>query len=688
MFMRASDIANRVSSSRNALLSAPWRLVLIYSVLSIVWIIGTSMLIKHLQLPEWSYTFRALVFVLFTAISGWWFTKRLTQIAIHTQRLISESEGDYRALFEIHPAPMWLYDKNSLAIVKANEAACRVYGYSAAQFAQLKVIDLYAPEEKDELSALSHNPGVASQQLSGIRRHVCRSGAALDVDVLCHEHIFKHEPYGLLMAQNVSAHFELEKKLAHSLKQLELAQHIGMMGYWERDLVSHAIHWSPELYSILDLDPQQDELTFERFLSLIHRDDRARMVRVYQEAVAAGQTTHEYRVTRGNGELRHVFERAHVLEDERGHAKALFGTFIDVSEIKIAEQALARQQKRYEHMIDSLPEGVLIIRQGRVTYANNAACHMFGGQSGAGLNALDISQCFHSDYRDREVDRLNALHKGLTQEQSFRHMKLLRLDGSAFEAELAEILLEEHGQRDVQLLIRDISQASQMRHDLETANKSLQRLSQRLIEVQELERRQLARDLHDDIGQQLTGIKLHLQRLVRKLDHGSEIRTLATDLSQSVDDALAKVRSLSLSLHPLQLETLGLEAAVRWHLSQFLGAAHTQWELNVEGRLDNLSANISVVAFRLIQEAVNNVAKHSQAASVRINLSHDAGQLRLEVLDDGCGFDVGKASQEARSLGLTSMHERVASLKGSVRISSIPGLGTRIAAVLPVSDSL
>jgi signal transduction histidine kinase len=163
---------------------------------------------------------------------------------------------------------------------------------------------------------------------------------------------------------------------------------------------------------------------------------------------------------------------------------------------------------------------------------------------------------------------------------------------------------------------------------------------------------------------------------------------LATDLSQSVDDALAKVRSLSLSLHPLQLETLGLEAAVRWHLSQFLGAAHTQWELNVEGRLDNLSANISVVAFRLIQEAVNNVAKHSQAASVRINLSHDAGQLRLEVLDDGCGFDVGKASQEARSLGLTSMHERVASLKGSVRISSIPGLGTRIAAVLPVSDSL
>jgi PAS domain S-box-containing protein len=684
MFMRASDIASRVSYSRNTLLSAPWRLVLLYSVFGVVWVIGTSFVIKHLEWPEWSYTFRALIFVFFTAASGWWFTRRLTHIAIQTQRLISESEGDYRALFEIHPAPMWLYDKNSLLIIKANEAACRTYGYGAAQFTQLSIVDLYAPDDKEKLSTPSVKAAITSQRLSGIHRHISQSGKVLDVDVLCHEHIFEEQPYGLLMAQNISAHFELEKKLTYSLRQLELAQHIGMMGYWERDLSSQSIHWSPEIYSILDLDPEQNGLTFERFLSLIHRDDRARMARVYQETVSAGQTTHEYRVTRINGELRHIFERTQVLEDERGHAVTLFGTFIDVSEIKVAEQALVRQQQRYKHMIDSLPEGVLIIRQSRITYANNAARQMFAEQASAKLSTLDIRQFFHADYRDREVDRLDALHKGLTKEQSFRHIKLLRLDGSEFEAELAEIILEENDQRDVQLLIRDISQASQMRHDLESANKSLQRLSQRLIEVQELERRQLARDLHDDIGQQLTGIKLHLQRLVRKLAHEPEIRTLANDLSQGVDDALAKVRSLSLSLHPLQLETLGLEAAVRWHLSQFLGATHTQWELHIEGGLDKLSSNITVVAFRLIQEAVNNVAKHSQAASVRISLIREAGQLRLEILDDGCGFDIGDASREARSLGLTSMHERVASLNGKMKISSISGMGTRITAVLPV----
>ena len=685
MFMRSSDIDTQVSSSRNILLAAPWRLVLVYTVVGVLWIVGTSFVIETLKLPEWSYTLRGLLFTLFTAITGWWFIKRLTHIAIQTQRLISQSEGDYRALFEIHPAPMWLYDKHSLLIIKANEAAHRTYGYTSAQFAQLKITDLYAPSDRDEFKNRTHKNGINSQRLSGIRKHINQSGNSMDVDVLCHEHIFKHEPYGLLMAQNVSDHFELEKKLANSLRQLELAQHIGMMGYWERDLKDQSIRWSPEIYSILNLDPRQEELTFERFLSLIHRDDRARMAKIYHEAASVGQTTHEYRVTPNNGELRYVFERTQLIGNEQGVARTLFGTFIDVSEIKVAEQALARQQKRYEHMVDSLPEGVLIIHQRRVTYANKAACHMFAEHSGARLRALDIGLCFHPDHREREMDRLDALHKGLTQEQTFRHITLLRLDGSEFEAELAEIILEEHGYRDVQLLVRDISQASQMRRDLEVANKSLQRLSQRLIEVQEFERRQLARDLHDDIGQQLTGIKLHLQRLVRKLDHESEVKTLATDLGQSVNDALAKVKSLSLSLHPLQLETLGLEAAVRWHLSQFLGATSTQWELNVEGTLDNLSADMAVVAFRIIQEAVNNVAKHAQAASIRITLSHDVEGLRLEILDDGCGFDVSSASQGARSLGLTSMHERVASLNGKVRISSISGVGTRITAVLPVA---
>ncbi|MBF8640911.1 MULTISPECIES: PAS domain S-box protein [Pseudomonas] len=161
-----------MSSSRNVLLAAPWRLVLVYTVVGVLWVVGTSFVIETLKLPEWSYTLRGLLFTLFTAITGWWFIKRLTQIAIQTQRLISQSEGDYRALFEIHPAPMWLYDKHSLVIIKANEAAHRTYGYTSAQFAQLKITDLYASSDRDEFKNRTHKNGINSQHLSGIRKHV------------------------------------------------------------------------------------------------------------------------------------------------------------------------------------------------------------------------------------------------------------------------------------------------------------------------------------------------------------------------------------------------------------------------------------------------------------------------------------------------------------------------------------
>ncbi len=251
---------------------------------------------------------------------------------------------------------------------------------------------------------------------------------------------------------------------------------------------------------------------------------------------------------------------------------------------------------------------------------------------------------------------------------------------------MTETLLPADGDAEVQLLIRDVSQAEQLRRDLEDANQRLQHLSQRLIEVQEIERREVARDLHDDVGQHLTGLKLHLQRLIRRQAGDSEFERLSQPLVAGVDAALAKVRSLSLSLHPLQLETLGLEAAVRWHLQHFLEASGTSWELEVRGSTTEIPPGRAVAAFRLVQEAVNNVARHARAHTVRILMVCDEHELRLEILDDGCGFDVPDALQGAQSLGLTSMHERVASFGGDLRISSLPGMGTRITALLPAPN--
>ncbi|MCG7601116.1 histidine kinase [Halomonas sp. McH1-25] len=344
--------------------------------------------------------------------------------------------------------------------------------------------------------------------------------------------------------------------------------------------------------------------------------------------------------------------------------------------------ALRRQETAYQSLVDNLPQGLITFCKSRISSANPSACCMLGNVSGQQLATLDLSRFVPPSNQARELDRLHALQQGLIKGQQARLLKLRRLDGSEFDAEITEVLVEGDDGRDVQWLLRDVTQDQMMRLELEEANKQLKYLSQRLIEIQEVERRQIARDLHDDIGQQLTGLKLHLQRLIRKLDNQEAI-AITDGLVEGTDQALAKVRRLSLSLHPLQLETLGLEAALRWHLSHFLEATPTVWELQIQGLLETISPAKAVAAFRIVQEAVNNATKHAQADNLRIMLSRDEDGLRLEILDDGCGFDTSDVALGTQSLGLTSMRERVASLGGHLTINSLEGIGTRVTAWLP-----
>ena len=357
----------------------------------------------------------------------------------------------------------------------------------------------------------------------------------------------------------------------------------------------------------------------------------------------------------------------------------------DVAPSPPAEPTGTYSPRIYERMVASLPDGVVIIRSGQVRFCNAAAGSLFDPKGEAPSVTGEWQPYIAPHLRARETERLDRLQCGVISPLCFRHVILLRVDGTSFQAEVCELLLENDGYHDVLLLLRDISESERMQRELEQANQRLQHLSQRLMEVQESQRRQLARDLHDDIGQQLTALKLHLQRLRLSLAHEPALAKLAGQLSDAADEALGKVRSLSLALHPLQLETLGLQAAVQWHLSRFLEAAHTRWSLKLEGKTVDLSPDVALVAFRIVQEAVNNVARHACAGRVDVLICRTDDALRVEIIDDGVGFDVRAARTRAQSLGLTSMEERAAALSGELNIASLSGVGTRVTMQLPIA---
>ena len=221
--------------------------------------------------------------------------------------------------------------------------------------------------------------------------------------------------------------------------------------------------------------------------------------------------------------------------------------------------------------------------------------------------------------------------------------------------------------------------------DAENA-RDLQRLSSQLLTAQEQERRTIARELHDEVGQVLTAIKVELSLADHAIKAAGGPPNTLVEARTIADGALNAVRDLSLLLHPALLDDLGLPAAIAWYIKGF-GKRHAVHVDLIQDRMDErLSPAIESAAYRIIQEALTNVAKHAQAQNCRIRLRRLTDSLVLTIEDDGVGFDDDDiaARRSSPGLGLISIRERATQLQGSVRLDTAAGRGTRLSIVLPI----
>jgi signal transduction histidine kinase len=229
---------------------------------------------------------------------------------------------------------------------------------------------------------------------------------------------------------------------------------------------------------------------------------------------------------------------------------------------------------------------------------------------------------------------------------------------------------------------------SQLRHqrarDVQNTQ-DLQRLSAKLITAQEEERRTIARELHDEVGQVLTAIKVELALAQNAVDAAGGPPRLLEDARYIADGALQRVRDLSQLLHPAMLDDLGLPSAIDWHLQSFGKRHDIRVQLLHERMDERLLPETEAAAFRIVQEALTNAARHAHATSCRIYLQRLANTVLITIEDDGVGFDTTEVSQSGarRGLGLLGIRERVAQLRGTLRLESSPGKGTRLTVELP-----
>jgi len=211
-------------------------------------------------------------------------------------------------------------------------------------------------------------------------------------------------------------------------------------------------------------------------------------------------------------------------------------------------------------------------------------------------------------------------------------------------------------------------------------------LSRRLMEVQEAERRKIALELHDEIGQVLTGLKLTLEMGSRL--PAQQVGSTLEQVRGLVNDLMARVRKLSLDLRPAMLDDLGLLPTLLWHIEHYTAQTRVRVNFKHSGlEKRRFAPEVETAAYRLVQEALTNVARHAQAAEATVRISTHRQTLLIEIEDNGRGFDVESVMMAGETTGFAGMRERVVLLEGQFTVESQPGAGTRLIAELSIADT-
>jgi signal transduction histidine kinase len=235
-------------------------------------------------------------------------------------------------------------------------------------------------------------------------------------------------------------------------------------------------------------------------------------------------------------------------------------------------------------------------------------------------------------------------------------------------------------------ILRLETEAGQRYQEIASARAELKQLSARLVEAQENERRSISRELHDEVGQALTAVRVDLANLSR------EIRRLGLDtldrqvegIKRLVDASVAAVRNLALLLRPSMLDDLGLVPALQWHAREIARRSGVRVKVSADGVSEDLPEEHKTCIYRIVQEALHNCVQHAGADMVKVTVEQEPGRLLLKIHDDGKGFDV----PQERGLGLLGINERVSHLGGSFSVESEPGLGATLVIVLPLAEAV
>jgi PAS domain S-box-containing protein len=487
---------------------------------------------------------------------------------------------------------------------------------------------------------------------------------------------------GVLMADGLMGDVTVSRAVKQVLQEqqemLAKAQAVAHLGYWYWDIPSGAVTWSDEMYRIFGLRDSDFRPDYEAFLSRVHPEDRDLVHGYVDHSLKSGRPYEvNYRIVLPSGEPRTVLAQAEISLDSGGRVLRMFGTVQDVTEQTRREEDLRASEARFRWLFDCDMIGIgRWHADGSITDANNALLRILG-YSREDLRAGRLN------WRSMTPPEFEALDQAKFEELQANGVvvpyekEYFRKDGSRVPVLLGYALNPQQPDQGVYFVL---DQTERKR-----AEEQVRRMSIELALAEEQERKAIARDLHDGLGQVLHIAKVKLERLVAECPASLDGDDLQ-DLDDLVGDASDLVRSLTAQLSPPVLDSLGLVPALSWladEMGRIYGLSVT---VDVVGPSRRLPSSQESILFRSVRELLINVAKHAGVAEATVVARFGADGLSLTVVDRGLGIRESQSSAPDMSgFGLASIGDRIAFLHGRLDVNPRLEGGTVATLWIPLS---
>ncbi len=494
---------------------------------------------------------------------------------------------------------------------------------------------------------------------------------------------------------------------------------------------------SDNITRIMGYEPKS-ALSMQWWADRIHPDDRGQVVQNSATLLAKGHLTHEYRLQDNAGEYHWVRDELRVLHDAEGRPVEVVGACSDITERQRALAVLWHRME-FESLITTIATKFINLAPEEVDREIHNTLEAIGGFSGVDwIYTLLVSRDRPTLRKHHEwcapgisslIDQLKDVAAGRFPWAEkllgdFTSIKIFQTSEFPLAASAEKAFLESLGVRstllapltaggmlvgllgftsmrrekhwsddDVTLLaivceiLVNALQRKRAQVELRRSQEQLRALSARLLSVQERERARIAREAHDELGQSLTALRFDLVALSKKLSaRQAALRQKTQAMVKLVDTTLSSVRRIATELRPWMLDDLGLVAAIEWQLQEFEARTGIATALSTAPGQLSLDRDRSTTVFRIVQEALTNVARHAQATAVQVALRQDTYSVSLDVCDNGRGIPKEKI-RDGRSLGLIGIRERLLPFDGRVEITGSAGQGTHVAVYMPMPDS-